>query len=324
MKIKSIEKNNSSNVHDIAVNHPNHRFFANGISVHNCVWKEQKFGKRKVRYIDSFKDIEGYHRKVSKFIFSKSKSEILDVTFAYAKRPLPVGDLEREALSIVMEGEHQPLAHIAMALSSPSLITGKDEDLLSEKERDLFNYIDNDLDNKMLVYSPFKTVILRLEKLLNDKYGKDFAVSIHGDVKDPEPIKHKIINNPKTRILLGTSSLEKGMDGIQTVVDTEYYFTLPITAGSFLQLLGRTSRDGGEFNMITVVLPFVGAELIDWDLWILIQNQLQLIQRTTPDSLEKGCIDEDMERYLPEETIADPNEWIRSKIKVKYRENEHY
>ena len=303
----------------------------------HCEFTTKHFGKRKVRHINSFKNLEAYYQKISAYSFFKKKSDFIDTSFSYSKVNLQLGDEEKLALNIIKkelkdkndmksEGnfidkdtpkESLSVSRIAIALSSPSLITGNTH-IISVKEQDLMDFIDNDLDEKMMVYTPFKTIVDRLEEILNNKYGKDFAVSIHGETKNVEAIKHKIINNPKTKILLGTSSIEKGLDGLQAVVDTEYMFTLPISAGSFLQLLGRTSRDGGLFKNITVVIPFMGKHLMDFDLWILIQNQFRMIQQVAPDTLEQGCIDEDMAEFLPVGNIENGSAWLKSKLNVSY------
>lgn len=277
----------------------------------HCNWVVERFGKREVRRIDSFKGIEEYYRKIQPFFYGKKKSEILDTRFSYKKINLQMGDNELEALRLINASN---VSQVAIALSSPSIYTESEH--LSEKEQDLMDFIQNDLEDKVLVYCPFKSIVERLEKLINAKFGHDFCVSIHGNTKDADSVKNHFIRNNKTKVLLGTDSISKGMDGIQTVCSTVYMFVLPISAGNFLQIVGRLSRIGGNFTNPVIVIPFVEngtSKLIDHDLYILIQNQLKLIEMASPDSLEEGCIDDSITDHLPD-AMAKNADWLKSRI----------
>lgn len=297
-----------------------------------CKWQKIRFGKgahaKTVHKLKEFKNIDVYNQLVAPYCYSKKKSDIITGRFSYTFVDLSVGSAEREAIKIVdyqmnawKSDEDKktlpPLAYISIAMSSPSVITGSSD--LSEKESYLFDFINNELEDKMLIYTPYRTVAIYLEGLINQKYGAGYAVSIHGHVKDSDPVKDKFINDSSCRILIGTQSVAKGMDGIQVVCDTVFFHTLPQTAGDFLQIIGRLSRKGGNFNAFNIVLPFVGADQhLDYDLYLVIQNQLRLLMLTTPDSVEDGVVDESIDERL--KFSSDDVKWVSNKIEL-YKKN---
>lgn len=297
-----------------------------------CKWQKIKFGKGKfaktVHKLKEYKNIDVFNRMIAPYCFSKKKSDILTGKFSYTFVDLDIGSAEREAVRML---DYQmnawktdddkkslpPLMCLAIAMSSPTVLTGSPE--LSEKEKYLMDFLETELEDKMLIYTPLRTVAIHLEGLLNAKYGDGYAVSIHGHVKDSDPVKDKFINDPKCRVLIGTQSVAKGMDGIQAVCDTVFFHTLPQTAGDFIQIIGRLSRKGGNFSQYNIVMPFTGADQhLDYDLYLVVQNQLRLLLLTTPDTVEDGVIDESVNDRL--NFTNDDVKWVVNKIEL-YKKN---
>jgi len=73
MKVVSVSPSEEHNVYDIEVNHPNHRFYANGVSVHNCSDACNTFGLYDVFVIeDRYKRNPYKHQALATNILHKT------------------------------------------------------------------------------------------------------------------------------------------------------------------------------------------------------------------------------------------------------------
>jgi hypothetical protein len=72
-----------------------------------------------------------------------------------------------------------------------------------------------------------------------------------------------------TDLLVGSSPLGTGLDGLQTVCRTMIFLSLPWTSAEFEQIIGRIQRQGSRFERVEIVIPqvlfFQQGETWSWD-----------------------------------------------------------
>ena len=61
----------------------------------------------------------------------------------------------------------------------------------------------------------------------------------------------------KADVLIGSSALSTGVDGLQYICNRLIVLTLPWTSAGYEQLLGRIYRQGSRFDRIEVFIPQV-------------------------------------------------------------------
>lgn len=140
-----------------------------------------------------------------------------------------------------------------------------------------------------VIYSHYVEGIIEPTK----KYleNKGFKVGIFtGDQKDGlEKFK-----NGEVDILIGSSAIATGVDGIQKVCDRIICLTLPFTSSEFDQLKGRIFRQGSNFLSVDIIIPVVKVYYKDgtdsfWS-WDKIQIDRIKYKKTLADVAVDGVI----------------------------------
>ena len=100
-------------------------------------------------------------------------------------------------------------------------------------------------------------------------------------------------------VLIGSSALGTGVDGLQYVCNRLIVACLPWTSAGYEQLLGRVYRQGSAFHDVEVFIPQVvlrnGADEWSWDR-----------QRLTRIHYKKTLADAAVDGVVPEAKLASP------------------
>ncbi len=94
-------------------------------------------------------------------------------------------------------------------------------------------------------------------------------------------------------VLIGSSTLGTGVDGLQYVCNRLIVATLPWTSAGYEQLIGRLYRQGSAFDHVDVIIPQVvlgnGEEMWSWDVQ---RRDRILYKKTLADATVDGAIPE--------------------------------
>lgn len=120
--------------------------------------------------------------------------------------------------------------------------------------------------------------------------------------------------NKQVDVLLGSSAIATGVDGLQNVCDKMIIVTLPWTNADFEQLVGRIYRQGSNFKTIEIVIPQLILNTNDIS-WSWDEQRLGRInyKKTLADSAVDGVIPEGnlmSESELLKESMTALDKWI--------------
>ena len=101
--------------------------------------------------------------------------------------------------------------------------------------------------------------------------------------------------NGEVDILIGSSPITTGVNGLQEVCDQLIILSLPWTNAGYHQLIGRIYRQGSVFGMIKVIIPKVQILLPDGYMWSWDADRIDRIQfkKTLGDCAVDGIIPSD-------------------------------
>src|SRR5262245_7281622 len=125
---------------------------------------------------------------------------------------------------------------------------------------------------------------------------KGFRVAVFNG-KDKSGVE--LFKRREVDILIGSSALGTGVDGLQYVCDRLIIACLPWTSAGYEQLLGRVYRQGSAFHNVEVFIPQVvlrnGADEWSWDR-----------QRLARIHYKKTLADAAVDGIVPEAKLASP------------------
>jgi superfamily II DNA or RNA helicase len=137
-------------------------------------------------------------------------------------------------------------------------------------------------------------------------------------IGDDKAGKDKFVNG-QVDILIGSSCINTGIDGLQNVSDNMIVYSLPWTNANWIQLIGRLYRPG-QTNKVTITVPMINIET-DCQIWSWDKHRVDRInwKKTLADCAVDGNIPSDkiMDRASLEKTA------INSLIEWKKRIEEN-
>lgn len=95
-----------------------------------------------------------------------------------------------------------------------------------------------------------------------------------------------------TQVLIASSSIGTGIDGLQTICNKLIFATLPWTHGEYEQIIARIDRQGSNFNHIDIIIPQVKL-FIDVDkIWSFDEQRIDRIfnKKSLADSAVDGVL----------------------------------
>ena len=94
----------------------------------------------------------------------------------------------------------------------------------------------------------------------------------------------------KFDVILASSPITTGVDGLQKICDTIIILSLPWTNAEYVQLVGRINRQGSEFGSVKIVVPQVKIKMNNGKEWSWDDKRFRIIKtkRTLSDAVVDG------------------------------------
>lgn len=94
----------------------------------------------------------------------------------------------------------------------------------------------------------------------------------------------------KFDVILASSPITTGVDGLQKICDTIIILSLPWTNAEYVQLVGRINRQGSEFGSVKIVVPQVKIKMNNGKGWSWDDKRFRIIKtkRTLSDAVVDG------------------------------------
>ena len=159
---------------------------------------------------------------------------------------------------------------------------------------------------KTIVYTHYlKNILFNLQNEI-DKSGWKTAVYSGDDKTGLEAFL-----KGDADVLIATSCLSTGVDGLQNVCDRIIINTLPWTHAEFEQLKGRIYRQGQQSDYVDIIIPLTYA-MINGERWSWCDSRWKRIQfkKSIADAAVDGIIPEGHLR-TPAQAYQDTMKWIK-------------
>jgi len=281
--------------------------------------KGNKIIKQVMQFV-GYKNVKEFYGYISNKTFFRRKKDIMEMppvsihTLRINKIHKDIKEaIERLKVSYLFEKDTSiPLSLIDIAETAPYLI-------LKEKKKApkidlIMDFINDNVDKKILVYSPYKLVVKYSQKFVKKYYDTDSLVVSGEETKQIKQIKEQFLSDDKYKILFATDTIATGFDGLQKVADTIILLNLPNTVGQYTQLIGRLYRTGFNFNNINIVVPIIKG-LVSEKKWFNLHSMASLLIKSNESQLEKELFD----KYLLD-TISDKfdDDWVKSQLEKEF------
>ena len=139
------------------------------------------------------------------------------------------------------------------------------ETLLIKKK---MNLVKNDIKPKTIIYTQFvSNIVNTIKQELDDiglTYG-EFTGRIDSEERD-EIVKNDF-KNGKIDVLIASSPISTGVDGLQKITNRMIIMSMPWTSAEYQQLIGRINRQGSIFNTVEVIIPQVVINMNNGEDW---------------------------------------------------------
>lgn len=160
-----------------------------------------------------------------------------------------------------------------------------------------------------LIYTHYVTDLVNeiAEFVSNEGFTYGFYIG-----EDKEGLRR--FKNQEIDILIGSSPIGTGVDGIQYVCDTLIPLILPWTSSEYEQLLGRINRQGSKFEKVNVYIPQIVVSLGEKE-WSWDKRRYNIIKykSTLADLSMDGIIPKELlppKSTLVQQAQTEIEEWI--------------
>lgn len=143
---------------------------------------------------------------------------------------------------------------------------------------------------RTIIYTQFiKNILPRIKEELR-KDGISFR-EYTGEIDSVE--RGSIVSDfaqHKFDVILASSPITTGVDGLQKICDTIIILSLPWTNAEYVQLVGRINRQGSEFGSVKIVVPQVKIKMNNGKEWSWDDKRFRIIKtkRTLSDAVVDG------------------------------------
>ena len=160
----------------------------------------------------------------------------------------------------------------------------------------------------LLIKDKFKNIKHRIKKgrtIIYTQYIKDIVTSIKDEL-NKNHIKFveytgewsneerndslQKFKNKEVDVLLASSPISTGVDGLQEFCDNIIIFSLPWTNAEFVQLIGRINRQGSKFKEVNIYIPQIYIKKddgTDWS-WDNYRYNIIMNKKTLSDAIVDG------------------------------------
>lgn len=299
-----------------------------------CVTKLQRIsGGRHVPIIVGYKNLDNFVSKIEPYYLARQKSEVAkelpelisieiqcelsdEQDNLYEMAEADVGDESEEGETNAKA--LSSLIRCQQAVNAPSLLMdeeGKPFTGTSSKINELIELIENNQDQKMIVFSRFEKMISLIEEALKKSdikccriTGKETSSKVRQEAKE----KFQDLNSGINIILITTA----GSESLNLQAAEHFVFVdLPWSTGDYIQLIGRMIRIGSTHK--TVVAHHMlgvrqnGDDTIDHHVLKALRLKKKLIDKVAGDSLKDGL------KFKIDDSVQD----VLSAIRQKNRQN---
>ena len=278
------------------------------------LWKGKGKRGRLIKKIIGYKNLDFFRKTIDKFFLGRKKIEVapelpeietIEISIKMSPQQQALYDdallgfldfdkfkhnklftLDNDEIS---EDENENIKYIdkltaliycQQICNSPHLIG---IDAPSSKEAELLRLLENELSgDKVVIYTRFKKMINRLEKLIQENL-KVKCTKITGDVKneDREKNKKEFNTSEDTNIILINSAAREAIN----LQSSGYliFFDLPFSYGDFLQIIGRIHRIGSKHDKI-FLMYLMSQGSVDEKVYSTLEFKKQLFDTVLGDS----------------------------------------
>jgi len=278
------------------------------------LWKGKGKRGRLIKKVIGYKNLEFFRKTIDKFFLGRKKIEVapelpeietIEISIKMSPQQQALYDdalqgfldfdkfkhnklftLDNDEIS---EDENENIKYIdkltaliycQQICNSPHLIG---IDAPSSKEAELLRLLENELaGDKVVIYTRFKKMINRLEKLIQENL-KVKCTKITGDVKneDREKNKKEFNTSEDTNIILINSAAREAIN----LQSSGYliFFDLPFSYGDFLQIIGRIHRIGSKHDKI-FLMYLMAQGTVDEKVYSTLEFKKQLFDTVLGDS----------------------------------------
>jgi superfamily II DNA or RNA helicase len=259
-----------------------------------------------------YKNVPQFMELVSDYLFFKSKRDIMgSIPVGISTHHIPKSDGHKIAVDLL--DDPVSIARLEIATTAPALIIRKKRKLPT-KFTFVSEFIENNCDDKVMIYTPYKSIANLLQKYFH-KYTDYKALTINSDTTDTQMVKKQFIENDEYKIIIGTDTIAQGFDGLQKVSSTLIFLNLPFTIGQYQQVVGRLYRSGQK-DMVNIVIPII-PDSVDNTKWIHLHSTASLMYKHNDSKL----VDLELfdEHLLKEVSALYNEEWVKKDIMKKYK-----
>lgn len=280
------------------------------------LWKGKGKRGKVVNKIKGYKNLEYFKKNIDKFFLGRKKIEItpelpeiqtmeisINLTpqqqalyeeaiagfldFDKFKREQSLFTLGEDSEMLEEEGQNikyidklTALIYCQQICNSPHLIG---IDAPSAKEAEILRLLETELSGeKVVIYTRFKKMIDRLEKLIPEHCGIK-VTKITGDVgNEQREINKKLFNTSEDVNVILINSAAKEAVNLQSS-GFLIFFDLPFSYGDFLQIVGRIHRIGSTHEKIFLIY-LMGKNTVDEKVYKTLEVKKRLFDAVLGDS----------------------------------------
>jgi len=260
-----------------------------------------------------YKNISSYVEKTKDYMFVKSKRDVAKDIPPFTIYKLYFKE-DKETMTSLRDyysnTDVTSSAKISIGLSMPQLleVDGVENNInplhINNKVKEVIRIVikAHFEGEKIIIFSPYRTVIERLVDIMLEKKiitTKTYNM-ITGTSHNKAIQKKQFVEDIKRDVMFIT---EAGLKGLNLqVANNLIIFNMPKSAGDVLQLAGRISRIGTEYSNLNIYIPMHEASN-DVDMYHMIFGQVAFIYRLNPQLIDGGLYDDTLEEL--EEKEAD-------------------
>ena len=153
-----------------------------------------------------------------------------------------------------------------------------------------YKSIKNRITDRTVIYTQFlKSIMPKLKEVLT-RDGITFR-EYTGEIDSEE--RESIISDfasHKFNVILASSPISTGVDGLQKICDNIIIMSLPWTNAEYTQLIGRINRQGSIFDSVNIIIPQVRILMNNGKVWSWDEKRFNIIKtkRTLSDAVVDG------------------------------------
>jgi len=276
---------------------------------------------RRARLIQGFRNLQEFNKIIEPYSFVRSKQDVAKEIPPFRINVVRVKDenkavkiIQTERIeylqSVVPADQTVPIPYVTINETCPKTENG--EIIHSEYMKTTLQLINLNETEQFLVYCRLSEEAEQLTKFLvaNGINAEQVSSRVKNKMQIVEQFKRG-----ETRVMVATSAISHGVDGLQKVCSEIIFFSPPDGWETFQQFVGRLSRIGSvEVSYINIHL-LVRPNTLSEGVWKINASACSLIRKLQPENIDKGL---DLDSAL-EITALNANEWTKETVGNMYK-----